>query len=288
MAGGFELTNEDDLKQCIIRRILHPQGRSRALINGRPVTSAQLRLLGDYLVQIHGQHQHQSLLKSPEQLRLLDAFGQHETLCHQVQTTYHRWETLYARQQALLHHGHNNQAQKDLLDYQIAELDTIIADLSQLPVLYQEHDRLTHAQDDLRHIDQVLERLANEEAGNILQWLGQIQNLLRPIALRDPALSNAVACLDQADISLKEAHAEITHSAQSIDIDPDRLQQVERRLEKIHDMARKHKKEPMQLRDHFTQLIAERDSYANRDTLLAQLSEDCAQAKAQYLHYALN
>lgn len=284
--ADLALTNEDDLKQCIIRRIIHPQGRSRAMINGRPVTSAQLRLLGEYLVQIHGQHQHQSLLKSNEQLRLLDAFGQHETLCHQVSSTFHQWETLYAQQQALISQAQHAQAQHDLLEYQIAELETIASDLPLLASLYQEHDRLTHAQDDLSHIDQALDRLANEETGNIHQWLNQIQQLLRPIAQRDPTLSNTIDCLLQAEIQLKEAHVDLTHIAQSIEMDPERLHHIERRLEKIHDLARKHKIEPMHLEAHFTELVAKRDSYAHHEVRLAQLSDDMAQAKAQYLHYA--
>lgn len=280
------LTNEDDLQQCIIRRILHPQGRSRAMINGRPVTSAQLRLLGEYLVQIHGQHQHQSLLKSPEQLRLLDAFGQHESLCMQVQTAYHCWERLYAQQQTVIDGGKNTQAHLDLLDYQIAELETIASDLSQLAALYQEHDRLTHAQDDQRHIQDILDRLHQDDEANIVRWLSQVQQLLRPIASREPMLANALACLDQAEIQLNEAVNDITHQAQSMEVDPERLHQVERCLEKIHDLARKHKVEPLQLQAHYTQLIEERNAYTNREALLQQLAEDLHQAKLQYQHYA--
>ncbi|HRE30889.1 MAG TPA: AAA family ATPase, partial [Candidatus Berkiella sp.] len=86
--SDLDLCNDDGSQLCIIRRILYANGRSKAFINGRPVTSTQLRLLGEYLVQIHGQHQHQLLLKPTEQCRLLDAFGQHETLVSQVKTTY--------------------------------------------------------------------------------------------------------------------------------------------------------------------------------------------------------
>lgn len=284
--ADLALSNEDDLKACIIRRIIHPQGRSRALINGRPVTLAQLRLLGEYLVQIHGQHQHQSLLKAPEQLRLLDAFGQHETLLHQVQSTYNDWENLYQQQQNLRDKHHDGDAQATLLEYQITECETIQADVGQLAQLYQEHDQLTHAQSDLAAIDSILTRLSEEESGNVLQWLAQIKPLLEPIQQRDAALSNAQTCLQQAVIQLQEAHDDLQHTSQRIEIDPERLTDITHRLDKIHDIARKHKVEPAQLKAHYEALCTQREAYLNHDALLADIQKALEAAKAQYLQYA--
>jgi DNA repair protein RecN (Recombination protein N) len=281
--ADLELTGEPS-QQCIIRRVLYGNGRSKAFINGRPVTTQQLRLLGDHLVQIHGQHQHQQLLKPAEQLRLLDAFGQHEALVSQVKTTYKQWEALQRRQQDLLD-ANPDQARFDLLQYQIAELESLELKDNELDVLYQEHDRLAHAQGYLQLAQNALLFLENDSGDSASHLLLQARQQLQNVST-GKLLQNAVECLDNAQIQLNEALHEIHHFADHIEINPERLSQVERRLERLHEMARKHKVEPAHLPIHFAQLQQQWEQLNNYGATIEQLTLDIALAHTQYTKYA--
>lgn len=284
--ADLALTNEDDLKQCIIRRIIQPQGRSRAMINGRPVTTAQLKLLGEYLIQIHGQHQHQSLLKSTEQCRLLDAFGQHDDLLDKVETTFHQWETLYRQREAIQNQTQQGDAHFSFLNYQITECETILDDVCKLDALYQTHDKLTHAQSDLEALDDMLSRLSGSDEGNILSWIAQIEQKLDPITERDALLQNALACLQNAAIQLEETQNDLERYSDQVQIDPESLFDIEQRLQKIHDLARKFKIEPYQLQDYYERICKERDAIENQEQHLIALTKAMDEAKARYQVFA--
>jgi len=283
---NFELTQEDNLKQCIIRRILYPQGRSKAFINGRYVTTSQLRLLGEYLVEIHGQHQHQLLLKPQEQLRLLDAFGQHDTLVSQVRAIYQDWENYQQRKQVLLQSQGNIQSKMDLLQYQIAELDALVLGEHELQALYEEHETLAYAQNFIEATEHTLSLLESQEDTNVLQMLTMAQQNLRGTFEKTNELRNAKECLDNAHIQLKEAILEMNTFIQKVDINPDRLAEIERRLERIHDMARKHKVEPTQLYMHKEQLKTQAKQFSTIEETLIQLDRDLKLICEQYQQVA--
>lgn len=272
----------DDSTHCIIRRILYANGRSKAFINGRPVTTAQLRLLGEYLLQIHGQHQHQLLLKPVEQLRLLDAFGQHEAKVSQVKTAFRDYEKLTLQRQQLLTTNQSSQAKIDLLQYQIAELQALQLGESELIQLDKEHDNLAHARTFIETGEQALSILENADEGNIIQWLGQLELILRPLAEKDKGLKNAFECVENATIQLQEASNEINGFVSQLEIDPERLHVVEQRLERIHEVARKHKVEAPALYQHFCHLQQQADQFANQEQFLAQIDQHIALAKKQY------
>ncbi len=280
------LTNDDGSQQCIIRRILYANGRSKAFINGRPVTTTQLRLLGEHLVQIHGQHQHQQLLKPTEQLRLLDAFGRHEALVSQVKTVYKDYDMLLQKRQQFIAASQTDQARIDLLHYQIAELQSLQLGEHELSLLDKEHDQLAHARTFIESGEQALSLLENAEEGNILQWLGQLALTVRPLAEKNKELRNAFECLENATIQLQEASNDISTFVSQLEIDPERLHAVEQRLERIHDLARKHKVEASQLYHHFNQLQILASQYANQEQHLAQLDTDIALAKKHYQRFA--
>lgn len=282
----LSLTNDDGSQQCIIRRILYANGRSKAFINGRPVTTAQLRLLGEYLVQIHGQHQHQQLLKSTEQLRLLDAFGRHEALVSQVKTAYKDYDRLLQKRQQLMTASQTEQARIDLLHYQIAELQNLQLGEHELSLLDKEHDQLAHARTFIESGEQALALLENAEDGNVLQWLGQLALIVRPLTEKNKELKNAFECIENATIQLQEASNDISAFVSQLEIDPERLHATSQRLERIHDVARKHKVEASQLYSHFCQLQTLASQYANQEQHLAQLDIDIALAKKQYQRFA--
>lgn len=278
--------NTDSTGTCIIRRILYANGRSRAFINGSPVTTQQLRLLGEYLVQIHGQHQHQLLLKPQEQLRLLDAFGQHDQMVSQVKTAFTAWEKLQLRKANLIASSTLEQAKIDLLQYQIAELEALGIGEKELENLYQEHDKLAHAQSYIQNCEHALALLENQEDGNVIELLTKAQFTLRPLLQKLTALKNATDCLENAHIQLKEAILEINHFIEKLEINPIRLHEIENRLDKLHEMARKHKVEPGHLCQHYQQLLAQAQHLATLETTLVQLDQEIELAKEQYQYFA--
>jgi len=281
----LELTS-DDGAHCIIRRILYANGRSKAFINGRPVTTSQLRLLGEYLVQIHGQHQHQLLLKSAEQLRLLDAFGQHEAKVSQVKTAFKEYDALMIKREQLLMTSKTDSARIDLLHYQIAELQNLHLGEHELAQLDKEHDNLAHARTFIESGEQALGLLENNDEGNVLLWLGQLEMVLKPLADKNKGLKNAHECIENAGIQLREASGELNDFVGQLEIDPARLHEVEQRLERIHEVARKHKVEASQLYAHFCQLQQQADLYANQAQFIAEIDQHILLAKQHYQQFA--
>ncbi|MBN9288072.1 MAG: DNA repair protein RecN [Gammaproteobacteria bacterium 39-13] len=284
--ADLELTCDESTQQCIIRRILYANGRSKAFINGRPATTQQLRLLGEHLLQIHGQHQHQQLLKSHEQLRLLDAFGQHDGLVSQVRTAFKAWEKLHHYWQTLLAGASPEQSRIDLLHYQIAEIEALALNEHELAQLYQEHDQLAYAASYIQATEQTLALLENQEEGNALQLVSLALSSLQKLSEKFSTLTNAHECLSNAHIQLEEAVSEINHFASGLEVNPARLAEIEYRLERIHDMARKHKVEPEKLFAHFDTLKAQAMHYAHLEENLKQLEQDLALAAEHYQHFA--
>lgn len=281
----LELTGEPP-QQCIIRRILYANGRSKAFINGCPVTTQQLRLLGEHLVQIHGQHQHQLLLKSTEQLRILDAFGQHDPLLSQVKTAYKTLEKFQRQRQQLQESLESDQAYNELLQYQIAELETLQLGENELTQLEQEHDQLAHAQSDIQLAEEALSHLDVTDAPSVLNALSCALQVLKPLRDRKKPLHNAQQCLEMAHIQVQEAVHEIQVFIDQSDIDPARLAIIDRRLERIYDLARKHKVDPTQLYAHHQLLIEKSARIMNAVQTFAQIDEDIRLAREQYQHFA--
>lgn len=271
---------QDD-HQCIIRRILYPNGRSRAFINGHPVTTQQLRTLGEKLIQIHGQHQHQLLLKPSEQLRILDAFGQHGEWLNAVKDCFEQWQQLNKAHQLLSQQNQTEQAKMDLLHYQIAELTTLNLGEQELAQLYQAHDKLAHAHHYITNCNQALSLLENQPH-SALSLINHAQQVLQSVKM-----PNVFQCLESAQIQLRESISEITHFVEQLEIDPTRLQQLHNRLERIHELARKHKVEPLNLYSHFQQLKAQAEQCAQLQIKLEQLSQALLDAEQHYQSHAL-
>ncbi|MFI4938388.1 MAG: DNA repair protein RecN [Candidatus Berkiellales bacterium] len=276
----------DDKEQCLIRRIIYANGRSRAFINGCPVTTQQLRLLGEHLVQIHGQHQHQRLLKSTEQLRLLDAFGQHDELVSQVKTAFKEWEKCQQKKQALLQSADTAQAQSDLLQYQITELEVLALAEDELEQLYQEHDQLAHAQSYIQSSEHALAWLINSEENNVSRGISQVLSLIKPYLEKSKTLANAHECLENARIQVEEAVAEINHFIHHLAINPSRLAEIERRLERIHEIARKHKVEPLKLYQHHQHLTEKAQHFLALEETLKEIDQSLQIIEKQYQQVA--
>lgn len=263
----------DDDSNCLMRRVLYADGRSRGFINGSSATMQQLREAGDFLVDIYSQHAHHSLLKPAAQRDLLDAFGGLSDLARHVATSYKAWRELHARR---IETERNAGAYAE----ELAELRDVTRELSQLGVsveewetLQQEHSRLAHAASLLEGTAACREWLAEGET-SVLRQLHGVQHKLRELLEYDPTLQEALDTLDPAVIQLQETDLFLKKYLARADLDPERLNEVDGRIQAIHGAARKHRVRPEELPG-----LLER--WNHRMTELAGLGDDGALAQQE-------
>ncbi len=282
----FIQTTEE--QECIIRRTISADGKSRAYMNGHAVPVHQLKELGELLVNIHGQHQHQSLLKSDYQLKLLDAYGDHQELLTELRHIYQEYQKHVKVQKELL----SLQGQQDklnLLQYQIQELDELNLQENELINLEEEQRRLNHADEWLSQCDNALNILQNEDAENsapIMASLNQVNSILSSLKVSSPSLKNCKELLSQALIHLEEGSHELITFKESIAINPERLQAVEERLSQIHSLARKHRVGPENLLEHYKLLKEEAEKLTHVQNSLSQAFEKIKEAEKNYIGIA--
>ncbi len=268
-----ELQAEDS--QLILRRIIYADGRSRAFINGMPANIQQLREAGDFLVDIYSQHAHHSLLKQTYQRQVLDSFAGLSDLASQVAEHYRVWHILYQRR---IEMEQNAQAYAD----ELAELRDQVRELSQLSVsaeeweeLQQEHHRLSHAASLLAGGEECRELLSEAEFAAMSQ-LSAIQHKLQGLLEFDSSLQEAVETLDSAIIQLEETDRFLNRYLQRTDLDPERLNEVELRIQAIHGAGRKYRVRPEELPgllETFQSRMAELDGFGDDGALVRQEAE---------------
>jgi len=236
----------DEPSACLLRRIVHADGRSRGFINGSSATMQQLREAGDFLVDIYSQNVHHSLLKTTAQRELLDAYGGLSALAAQVAAAFKHWKKLNER---LLSAQRNATAFAD----ELAELRDQARELAQLSItaqewedLQQEHRRLAHAAGLLAGAEECRDTLAENEIAALTQ-LAAVRHKLEELLEYDDALQEALDALDPAIIQISEADRFLKRYLQRAELDPDRLNEVEARIQAIHATARKHRSRPEEL-----------------------------------------
>ena len=274
-----ELLTDDET--CILRRVITHTGKSRAWINGSPTTLTALRELGEQLVDIHGQHEHQSLMKREMQRNMVDAYAGHESLLKQTQDCYKQWKTLYERYQALSSQSSHFQERLDLLNFQIQELSELALDNGEITQLDEELNRLGHAEQLQATAAQGYLQLYETEQ-SIYSALSQLGQELSRQQRVDEALTAPLELVNSAQIQVQEAAWLLRDYAQAIDLDPARLNTVESRIAEIRAMARKYRMEAELLPAHLTQLQAELGSLASDDYDLDTLKTKLATATEHY------
>lgn len=235
-----------DGPECLLRRTVTVEGRSRGFINGRPSTLPDLKALGELLVEIHGQHAHQSLLKKPHQRRLLDAYAGTETLAEQVRDTALRHHRVAETLAQAISQQDEHDARVQLLRYQIAELDELALDGDELAALEAEQRELSNGEQILRSSQQAL-ALCKEGEINTLSILNQAVRALQQAGSQHKSLTEAEQMLNTALIQVEEASQELQRYLDQFELDPERLEAVHNRLSAIYDIARKHRTAPEQL-----------------------------------------
>ena len=267
---------------CILRRVITSEGRSRAYINGSPCPQGDLKALGELLIDIHSQHEHQSLLKPDTHRRLLDEYAGASDLARQVQLAAQRWKQTRSELERLSSSGEEQRARHQLLSYQLEELENLSLGENELEQLEQEHKTLSNAEQLLGTCRQVLELCSESDAGNVLSALTASLNRLGTFSNQPGALSEATNLLASAQIQVEEAVGELNRFIDHFDADPQRQQQLEDRLDSIYSLARKHRVQPGDLGELQQRLLDELESLNADDEAVERLSDELAAYARHY------
>jgi DNA repair protein RecN (Recombination protein N) len=236
----------DDGEECILRRVVSGDGRSRAWINGSTVPLSSLRALGMLLIDIHGQHEHHSLLQREHQAALLDGYARHPALLAQLGQIWREWKRLVAEARELETMSAGNESEVELLRYQARELDELAPAPGEWERLNLEHRRLSNAGELIETCRAGIAAL-HEDDDAIGDRLIRLIGLLRTGIAAEPGLAAAIELLEGAAVQLDEAAAELRAGLQRLDLDPERLVELDRRMTALHDAARKHRVAPAEL-----------------------------------------
>jgi DNA repair protein RecN (Recombination protein N) len=250
----------DDELSCSIRRLIGTEGRSRAFINNQPVTLADLRTLGGLLVDIHGQHAHQSLLASGVQRDLLDAYADLQPAAAETASRFAAWHSAAAKLEALQTRGEDREAQLELLRFQLSELEDLALNADEPTSLYGERARLGNMDRLVQGLNSALNQLYESDLGSAYSQIVQARQTLAALAEHDAQLTEPAKQLEGVEIELREASSTLLHYRDRLEPDPERLDVIEARLAKIRAMARRHR-------------VDEADLGGVLDTVAARLAE---------------
>ena len=259
---------------CILRRVITAEGRSRSYINGSPCPQGDLKALGELLIDIHSQHEHQSLLKTDTHRRLLDEYAGATDLARQVQLAAQRWRQTRQELERLSNSGDEQRARHQLLSYQLEELESLSLGENELEQLEQEHKNLTNAESLLSICRQVVEQCSESDSGNVLNALTASLHRLGSVNNSPTALSEATDLLSSAQIQVEEAVGELNRFLDHFDADPARLQQLEERLDAIYTLARKHPIQPNEVATLQQKLLDEIETLNANDESIERLEHE--------------
>lgn len=275
-----------DEHQVILRRVITAEGRSRGYINGSPCPQQDLKALGAMLIDIHSQHEHQSLLKTDTHRRLLDDYAGASELARQVQLAAQRCrQTEQALEQASNISEEQN-ARQQLLSYQLEELDNLSLQDGELELLESEQRQLANAEQIMQSCQQIINICSESDNGSVLQALSACLTRLNGLHHHGRSLGEAHDLLTGAQIQIEEAVGELSRYLDHFEADPARQQQVEERLGVIHDLARKHRIPPQELPALQQRLIDELEGIQQSDADKDRLTEELAAYREHYQQLA--
>ncbi len=268
--------------ECLLRRTVSREGRSRAYVNGRAVPVQALKELGALLVDIHGQHEHQSLLRPEVQRDWLDACGGHADAAREVERAWRGWRALEREHRALGAGGADAEARVDLLTYQLRELEALALGPDELPALEEEHRRLANAGRLIETARETLALLYEDDEHSVAALLGHAQTAVQGLRDLDAQLAGVGEYLDTARIQVDEAADELRRYLDRIDLDPERLRRLDERLATIHDLARKHRVAPAELPARRAGLESELQALSGAGRRREELEREIARARRAY------
>ena len=252
-----ELQDPDNPSDCILRRVINADGRSKAFINSTPVSASQLKEIGQYLIHINGQHASQLLLKNDYQLQLVDTFAHHHDLLAQMREDYRTWKNLQTQVKTFQQKVTENEAKKQLLQYQVEELDEFALRPNEYLELEEDQRRLSNSEQLTQLSQSALQLLSENETVSIDSMLYRATQYINELSELDPRYVSVQTMLNDALIQVQEATSEVQHLASHIEQDPMLLQEIEQRLGQALQLARKHNVKPEALVEWHQKLKAE-------------------------------
>jgi len=272
----------DDDGECILRRVINANGSSKAWVNGQPVTLSILRELAEQLISIHSQHEHQSLLRSDTQQDLLDNYAGCISLANQTANSYKQWKGKTAELADIEQNMEQHLQRKELLDFQVDELLSLSLQEGEFESLEQEQRQLANAEEIQRTLFQASALLSEDENFNVLSGLRQVTNLTQSIDIDNAHLAESNQLLIDASSQLEETRDSLRRAGDQIQMNPERLIEVDARLSAAFDMARKHRCEPDQLVNIANELQKELEKLGDLDSGLDSLKAEIEILESKY------
>ena len=264
----------DEGNECILRRVINQDGRSKAFINGRAVPISQLKDLGQMLIQIHGQHEHQRLLRSDYQQILLNHYMNEPTLLSQMQQAYKQWKSATQAYQQYQASKQERDAHLQLLQYQLKELNEFSPIDGEYQLIDEEYKKLSNSEQLINLSQQSIMLLDEADEYNVNNMLNSVKQSIHELVTLDPSLNDILTMLEEASIQIKEASYELRHYSESLELDPARVMQLEQRLSKQIALARKHHVSPEALPELHQNLLNEFKQINQQDEQGEQLQEE--------------
>ena len=272
----------DSSSECILRRVISAEGRSKAYINGSQVPLVQLKEVGQLLINIHGQHDHQLIVKSSQQCKLLDEYADHKPILDEVKHYYQQWHKLTKELSLLQQNKQQREAQQQLLQYQVNELNEFCLQQGEFETLESDYKRHANAQDLLDTTLQSLQTLAENENFNVLDSLRQCSEDIKALARLDSRLNNVAVILNDSLLQLEEAGADLKYYYQELELDPQAYSIIEERYSSALQLAKKHSLSPESLVSFHQELIKELAAISNDETRIDVVVEEISKTEQQY------
>ena len=250
-----ELNEKDG--QCLLRRVINANGNSKAWINGQPVTLTTLRQLAEKLINIHSQHEHQRLTNKEQQLDILDGYAGHVELLESTTNYYGRWKTAEKALAELEENQDSLIERQELLSFQVAELEDLSLKQNEYPELEKEQHQLANAEAILKSLHQLSMLLSENDEFNLVNSSDHALQIAQSVEMPNEHLSEAIELIGNAKIQVEEARDSVRHATDAIELNPQRLKEVETRISTAFDLARKHRVPPNELPDYQQQLSEE-------------------------------
>ena len=277
-----DLENDDE---CIIRRIVSKDGRSKAYINGSTATLQQIRSAGEMLIDIHGQHEHQSLMRRDIQRRLLDDYSSDNDLLNEVRSAYDIWYGAENKFNDLQAKASDRNERVALLKYQVEELEQLDPQENEYDQLVIEHSQLANVDNHMATSAKTSELLYDSE-NSLYSLISQQINEISALESDNQDLTTIIELLNDAQTQVSEAASVTKQYLDKLEHNPERLHEIDQRLNQIHDQARKHHVEPDQLFETFERLSEEYNQLSHADESLALLTAEKEKYKQTYLKLA--
>ncbi len=285
-AHWLEEHDLEDEGSCLLRRVVETEKPSRAYINGRPVPVQTLRELGEMLVDIHGQHEHQSLLKRDAQRRILDDHAGLAESLTQLEQHYREWHALTERLDTLSRESSDRAARVELLRHQVQEFEALSLADGEIAKLEEEHARLANGAELVEGAQAVAQMVYDDDEQACAALIARAQSRLEGLVRFDPKIGEIAGLLGEASIQIEEAASRLHQYLDSLELDPARLEWVENRIAHVQELSRKHRVKPEELPQVFERLKTELSDVEDYDLNLDRLKEGIAREREAYLKIA--